>query len=147
MAGAAIAQAPSWRYSAAMTFRIVRIVLAIILSAGCSGVAPLALASERLLLQLMDAEVDVDAYTGDPVVNIRLAKKSQARFAAFTADHIGQQIELVVNGMVVASPVIQGKIDSPNLQVSGLGETEATAEMATKLAGGQAMVEVRVAGE
>lgn len=53
------------------------------------------------------------------VVSITLGAEDSAEFAAWTAEHIGEQLAIVVDGRLVTAPTIQGAITGGVVQVSG----------------------------
>lgn len=75
----------------------------------------------------------VDAYiaqgaSGSYQAGITLAPEAAARFAAYTAAHIGQPLAIVLDGRVVSTPVIQSEITGGELVIEGnfsLAETQA----------------------
>lgn len=60
-----------------------------------------------------------DAQSGMPVVNIRLEEASAERFAVFTRAHIGTRLAVMVDGVVISTPMINDAITSGNLVISG----------------------------
>ncbi len=64
------------------------------------------------------------------VVRVEMDAASSAVFAEYTAVHVGQQVALVRNGVVVSAPGISAPINSPGLELSG----ELTAEQAEEVA-------------
>jgi len=95
--------------------------------------APLtyAWAQEAVPLDVSRAYVSPDEMSGLAAIKIVLSKDAQAAFAAFTAEHAGQRTDMLVDGVVVTSPVIQTVIDSEWLVLNGdftMSEAEAMAE-------------------
>lgn len=61
---------------------------------------------------------------GTWVVEFEFADAARQQFASYTGSHIGQDLTITVNDVVVWSAAIQAKIDGPG-QINGLTEAEA----------------------
>ena len=91
----------------------------------------LAWAQESVPLDVSRAYVSPDEMSGLAAIKIVLSKDAQAAFAAFTAEHAGQRTDMLVDGVVVTSPVIQTVIDSEWLVLNGdftMAEAQALVE-------------------
>jgi preprotein translocase subunit SecD len=106
---------------------------------GAAGVS-----AEELVLGVVRAEVAEDGYSGGPALNVWLTPEARAAFAAFTLDHVGQKTDLLVNGDVLSSPVIQTPIDTKMLLLSGVGSFAQAEEMAASLNRKKATISVRL---
>lgn len=66
---------------------------------------------------------DLDSATlqaGDsPTLSIHLKSVAAARFAAFTGSHLGQRVAILLEGKLLAAPVIKSKIDGTSIMLSG----------------------------
>jgi preprotein translocase subunit SecD len=98
--------------------------------------------AESLTLIVESAGAGVDQSSGSPVVSIKLRSSSGAAFAKFTADRIGEQIELKIDGKTVTSPIIRDAIYGGQLQISGDYTLQQATELADKIKSGSVIVEV-----
>ena len=115
--------------------------LALLLVFGLSGSAY----AQPLALDVLRADVAPDDMTGQPVLKIRLSPEGQAVFSEFTTQHVGQAVDLLVDGQVVTSPVVSTPIYSEWIIVTGgftTSELEALAETVNR---GIGAVTLRVA--
>ncbi|UYN98130.1 MAG: hypothetical protein KIT02_09045 [Devosia sp.] len=119
-----------------------------ILTALALSMLPLpSFAQERIALLVHDAEAIADALSGLPVIEVHLGKKAQTRFALFTGRNVGKRTDLIVDGQVLTSPVIQTQINTSTLQISGVGTMAEAVALAARLSAGAAMVEVQLAAD
>jgi SecD/SecF fusion protein len=96
--------------------------------------------SEKLELGadgLADASPSFDAQGAQPVVLFRLSQTGASGFAKITARHVGEQMDIVVCGKVIASPIIREAIQGGSGQLSGAFTAEETAALALKLKSGR----------
>lgn len=112
------------------------IVTAVLLAGGVSA--------EELVLGVVRAEVAEDGYSGGPALNVWLTPEARSAFAAFTADHVGEKTDLLVNGDVLSSPVIQTPIDTEMLLLSGVDSFAQAREMSASLNRKKATISVRL---
>ncbi|WP_210168346.1 SecDF P1 head subdomain-containing protein [Devosia sp. Root685] len=115
--------------------------MALLLVFGLSGSAY----AQPLALDVLRADVAPDDMTGQPVLKIRLSPEGQAVFSEFTTQHVGQAVDLLVDGQVVTSPVVSTPIYSEWIIVTGgftTSELEALAETVNR---GIGAVTLRVA--
>jgi preprotein translocase subunit SecD len=56
------------------------------------------------------ARADHDQRTGKPILTLIFAKTSEERLRKFGDDNVGQKVEFLVNGQVLASPVLREPI-------------------------------------
>ena len=104
-------------------------------------------AQEPIELSILSAEAAPDVLTGTPAITLALTKDAQARFASFTGEHVGERTDILVDGVVVTSPVIQTVIDSRTLVLSGLLTMSEAQEMAERLTNAGGIVTVRLHGK
>lgn len=105
-----------------------RLICMLLLSLGLGG--PI-LAQDMLSLSVAEAESARDA-TGMPVVNVMLDKAGREALAQFTAAHVGEVIEILVNDTVVVAPRIMDPILGGTFVISGSfsdSELDALAEV------------------
>ena len=91
---------------------------------------------------LSDAYVGRDPLTGQPLVVFQLAGDASERFYTFTRDHIGQSMSIVVDKMVISSPVIRNAISGEGT-IDGMTAVEAE-NLATQLKAGALGVPLEV---
>ncbi len=116
------------------------VVLALMLGAGNAAAAPIALA-------IKSATMQVDEFTGQPTLLLQLEPSAQRTFAKLTTRHVGEILDLLIDGTVVSSPRIQTAIAGPSLLISGNFTASEVAELARRLSNGDAVVEVNLAPE
>jgi len=56
--------------------------------------------AEPLTLEVTDAEIAYDPRTSQPLVTFRMSEASRKAFAEFTAQHVGEKIDLRVDGIM-----------------------------------------------
>jgi preprotein translocase subunit SecD len=96
--------------------------------------------SEKLELGaegLADASPSFDAQGAQPVVLFRLSQTGASGFAEITARHVGEQMDIIVCGKVIASPIIREAIQGGSGQLSGAFTVEETTALALKLKSGR----------
>lgn len=57
-------------------------------------------------------------------VQLKLKKEAAAKFGELTAKNIGKQLNIIIEGMVISSPIIRSKL-GPQLLVAGLTKVQA----------------------
>ena len=100
--------------------------------------------AEDLVLRVTKAEVTVDDYSGGPALHVWLSPEARKAFADFTLEHVGDQADLVVNGDILSSPVIQTAIDTEMLVLSGLDSVKQAQDMVALLNGKKTSISVRL---
>jgi hypothetical protein len=81
-----------------------------------------------------DASVIVDAPTNQPLVSATLTDAAAGRFADVTAASLGRQLAIVLDGEIVAAPVIRDAIPGGQIQITlGAGSYERKLQEATVL--------------
>jgi len=76
--------------------------------------------AEPLMLEVTEAEVAYDARNSQPLVSFRLSESSRKAFADFSAQHVGQKVDIRVDGNSVMTVVIREPI------TGGVGQILAT---------------------
>lgn len=93
--------------------------------------------------ELKDAKTQFDQF-GRPVVSLKFNPQGTKLFDEATAQNVGRQIAIVLDGVVVSAPVVQERIRSGEAQISG-SFTEAEAKrLAIMLRAGALPVGVEV---
>jgi preprotein translocase subunit SecD len=123
-----------------MARMVVSGALTLLLGAGNALAAPIGLA-------IKNAAVEAGIFDGQPTIVIELEPDAQRTFAKLTARHIGEVLDLLVDGAVVSSPRIQTVIPGPSVVISGEFTASEAAELARRISSGDALVEVELASE
>ena len=64
-------------------------------------------------------------------INFRLPDALVGTFGRLTGEHVDEPMGLIVCGRELNRPIIRGRIDSPNLAITGLGEDDAESVAST----------------
>ena len=99
---------------------------------------------QPLLLEIEKAEASFDQRTGEPIMTIKLSKKSAKAFGEFTSKNLGRPAELRVDGKTVAKPVTREPILGGGFQISGSFTAGDAKALAAQLSTGNAKIEVEV---
>lgn len=73
--------------------------------------------------------------TGGWAVQIRLSEEDTTLFGAWTAEHVGERLAIVVDGEVVTAPVIQSAIPGGSVQIVGGFTRDEARELAKSITG------------
>jgi preprotein translocase subunit SecD len=114
--------------------------LALLLGAGSALAAPIGLA-------VKSAAVEAGIFDGRPTIVVELEPDAQRTFAKLTARHLGEVLDLLIDGTVVSSPRIQTVIPGPSVAISGEFTASEAADLARRISGGDALVKVELASE
>ena len=98
---------------------------------------------------LADAQAAFDQRTNEPVITFRFNNAGARAFARYTAENVGRPFAIVLDDVVLSSPVIREPILGGSGQVSGNFTVEAAKQLAVQLRAGAlpaklAVVEERV---
>jgi protein-export membrane protein SecD len=98
---------------------------------------------------LIDAQATFDRRTDEPIIAFRFNNAGARAFARYTAENIGRPFAIVLDDVVLSSPVIREPILGGSGQVSGNFTVEAARQLAVQLRAGAlpaklAVVEERV---
>lgn len=105
-------------------------------------VAP-AFAQHTMALDVRSASVGADEMTGQPALKISLSPEGAVVFGDFTAEHVGETIDVLVSGEVVTSPRIMSPIHSDWIIVTGPFSGSELDAMADDINRGRAAVTLR----
>jgi preprotein translocase subunit SecD len=101
------------------------------------------LAQHTIVLDVRSASVAPDDMTGQPALKISLSPDGAKAFGDFTGEHVGETIDILVDGAVVTSPRLMTPIHSDWIIVTGpFSGTELDA-MADAINRGRSAVTVR----
>jgi preprotein translocase subunit SecD len=84
-------------------------------------------------LAVKTAKVGHDPFTAEPIVEAVLTSEARKAFAKLTLEHIGDIIELRVDGELLTSPVVQSPILDGKLVISGSMTTAEARSLAARL--------------
>ena len=85
---------------------------------------------------ITDARSAVNAQSGNPVVNLRLGPDGTTRLAQATADSSGTTIAIVLDGAVIATPLVRKAITDGTIQLAADMSTEGADDLALLLRAG-----------
>ena len=88
-------------------------------------------------------EVSADQM-GQPAVDLALDAEAAGIFDDWAADHIGDRFAMVLDGIVIAAPVVRAADFNGRVQISGGFDMPRATEMAAILGGGVLPVSARV---
>lgn len=114
--------------------------LALLLGAGSAWAAPIGLA-------IKSASVQAGTFGGEPTIVVELEPDAQRTFAKLTTRHVGEVLDLLIDGTVVSSPRVQSVIPGPSVVISGDFTASQAADLARRISSGDARVEVELASE
>ena len=101
------------------------------------------LAQHTLALDVRSASVGLDEATGQPVLKISLSPDGAKTFSAFTIEHVGEAVDILVSGKVVTSPRLNTPIYSDWVIVTGSFTSSELKAMADEINRGIADVTLR----
>ena len=99
-----------------------------------------ALAGEVVELHVQHASIVLDS-AGQKAMQLELTPQSRADFAAFTGKHVGETIDLSVDGEVLMSPRLMEPIAGGLIMVSGSFARGELEKIAMRISEAQAKVE------
>jgi preprotein translocase subunit SecD len=100
--------------------------------------------AQPLTLEIARAAADFDQRTKEPIVRIWLTKESGIAFGKFTADRVGEPMEMRRDGQVVSRSVLREPLLAGSFQISGGFSVDQTTDIAGRLPAG-AIIEVEIA--
>ncbi len=96
---------------------------------------------------LVDAQPGFDQPTNEAVVSFRFNAAGTRQFARITAESVGRPMAIVVDGVVLAAPVIREPITGGSGQISGGFTVERANDLAVTLRSGALPVPLTVVAE
>jgi preprotein translocase subunit SecD len=96
---------------------------------------------------LTDAQASFDQRTNEPVVSFHFNQAGTRQFARVTAENVGRPMAVVLDGVVLAVPVIREAITGGSGQISGGFNLERANDLAVMLGSGALPVPVTVVAE
>ncbi len=96
---------------------------------------------------LVDAQPLLDQVTKQPAVSFRFNAAGTRQFARITAESVGQPMAIVVDGVVLAAPVIREPITGGSGQISGGFTAERASDLAIMLRSGALPVPLAIVAE
>jgi preprotein translocase subunit SecD len=96
---------------------------------------------------LTDAQASFDQRTNEPVVTFHFNPAGTRQFARVTGENVGRPMAVVLDGVVLAAPVIREPITGGSGQISGGFTLERANDLAAMLRSGALSVPVTVVAE
>lgn len=97
--------------------------------------------------QLSDAYVAQNSQSGGYQIALEFNDNGKKAFAEATEKYMGQSISIVLDGDVLCDPVVQAVISDGNAVITGVGDYDECARIASLLRGGALPVNVEIAEE
>lgn len=94
--------------------------------------------AQSVAVDVLSTSVGTDEQTGQPALKIRMSDEGQKIFSAFTEQHVGKTIDVLVDGVVVTSPMLNTPIHSEWIIITGpfvMSELEAMSEIINRTEG------------
>jgi len=82
---------------------------------------------------LADAAAVKDPHTGEAMVRVKLRPAAAARFAQVTGENVGRRLIIAIDGAVVSTPIVAGRIDGGFFDVTSQGPAAEVAVLAAAL--------------
>jgi preprotein translocase subunit SecD len=111
-------------------------LLALAPSAGWAG--------ESIELHVQHVSVVTDPVVNQPALKMELTADSKEAFGAFTNRHIGEQVDLTVDGEVLMSPIVREPILGGEVVINGRFEKAELVAIAKRVEAADAKVEAEV---
>jgi SecD/SecF fusion protein len=97
---------------------------------------------------LQDARVSPDPdHRGAMLVNFRLDRKGARTFSSLTAENVGKQLAIVLDGVVKSAPAIHGRIPSGEGQITGSFTDQQAKDLSIVLRAGALPVDLKFVEE
>ncbi|GEM_PF-2237785 len=95
-------------------------------------------AAQSITVDVRFTSVGNDEQTGQPALKIRMSDEGRKIFSAFTEQHVGKTIDVLVDGVVVTSPMLHTPIHSEWIIITGsfvMSELEAMSDIINRTEG------------
>lgn len=92
------------------------------------------------------AQVEYDGQTNRPTVGMVFNKEGGDLFAKITKEHVGEQLAILLDGVVITAPTIQGEIIGGKAQITGQYSIQEANELARSLKYGALPVGIELIG-
>lgn len=97
-------------------------------------------AGDMLSLKIMKAERALDMRDSSAtLLNLRLEEQSSQQFALWTSRHLGEKINLIIDGRIVMQPRLLSPINSGSMEIRGVSAEEIKALIPKLLDGRSAL--------
>ena len=101
-------------------------------------------AGESIELHVQHVSVVTDPIANQPALKMELTAESKEAFGAFTNRHIGEVVDLKVDGEVVMSPVVREPILGGEVMINGRFDRAELVTIAKRVEAADARVEAEV---
>lgn len=85
---------------------------------------------------ITDASVQFDQYTNEPQVSMSMNSDGARTWARVTGANVGEQVAIVLDGVVYSNPVVEQRITGGRSSISGLESREEAQDIVTVLRSG-----------
>jgi SecD/SecF fusion protein len=85
---------------------------------------------------LKTAHVEIGGRFGEPIVGLSFNARGARLFERITEEHVGQQLAIILDDVVLSAPVIRERISGGNAQITGSFTTEEASDLAIALRAG-----------
>lgn len=92
------------------------------------------------------AQVEYDGQTNRPQVGMVFDKEGSELFAKITKEHVGEQLAILLDGVVITAPTIQGEILGGKAQITGQYSVQEANQLARSLKYGALPVGIELIG-
>ncbi len=116
---------------------------------GINGATPSAqlLPTDLTGADLESAAVVFDSQTGKPAISLKFTKSGGEKFAEITGRNISKPLPIVLDNIIISSPVVQEKIIGESAQISGTFTVEEAKQLAIQLNAGALPVPINLVEE
>jgi preprotein translocase subunit SecD len=83
---------------------------------------------------VLRAQAQTSRFTGGPEVQVELTAEGARRLADFSGEHVGRQLDVVVDGSLVAAPLIQSAVTDGKFAIASDMNAEQAAALAQRIA-------------
>jgi preprotein translocase subunit SecD len=94
-----------------------------------------------------EASVQFDRQTNEPTVSITMNSEGARVWDRVTAANVGNQVSVVLDGIVYSNPVIQGRIPGGRTEITGLESRQEASDIVTVLQSGRLQTDLNIVSE
>ncbi|MFB6278604.1 MAG: protein translocase subunit SecD [Salinibacter sp.] len=94
-----------------------------------------------------EASVQFDRQTNEPTVSITMNSRGARIWDRVTAANVGNQVSVVLDGIVYSNPVIRGRIPGGRTEITGLESRQEAQDIVTVLQSGRLQTDLNIVSE
>jgi preprotein translocase subunit SecD len=94
-----------------------------------------------------EASVQFDRQTNEPKVSITMNSEGARVWDRVTAANVGNQVSIVLDGIVYSNPVIRGRIPGGRTEITGLDSRQEAQDIVTVLESGRLQTDLNIVSE